>query len=954
MVSVSDAGGGGPLSVMLRALPVDAMKGDERDGRDDGGEERARRRSAARRTAAAEGGERLLLRPRAGTSPARRRRARLGGAEGPPRRAAPREEGGAGDYVAEADDDPLDAAPPSGKVSFLTGRPYTAAYRTLARERWRDLPVYRDKGKLAEVTWSLRERQVTVIVSGTGSGKTVIVPKLVLRQTLSAPGGAGAGEGGRQVAVTNPKSSITLSNAEYAAATLDVELGRGGHVGAAFRGAPPGSSSGGGEDALLFVTDGFLVAQTRDDPTFSRYAAVVIDEAHERTLQIDNLLFMLRRALRVRPELRVVVMSATVDPGTFARYFEAAQASVHVAHLSGDTHFPVESRFLAAPLASVEEVVPEGLRLAGRAIAEGAPGEDILFFVPTARDAERGCEVMREACGSSPADGSSGADGADGAACGRVKCVTLYSKLAKDKQDVARSRTVELPYDRKLIFATNLAESSLTLPSLRTVIDSGLELASTWAPEVHASRLERTMSSQAQMRQRRGRVGRTAPGVCYHLYTRAQMDAQPAYPDPSILTMDLTEEVLAMLRATEGATLSSVCLDYAAYPTPPRAAQVAAAASVLAFYGMLSLEAPAPADREALGECAAQQQRAVHFKDACFREMAAQADLGAVAGMLTGRITTLGRVTLDVMRRCRLGFWNALLVLAGIVYDERRDTLLLAAILEECNGDASVLWQEQGDGRDAQAVVVAHLTDTAGADGVRGERGRRRLELHPRSGHASLLRLHAAVTRDRHKNSGGANGANGANGGRRGRDAADDATRGGGGRGRGGAGEGGTVTARRATATTARGLDYDALLNVAVWEKIRVRHGDMTVRMRGYEIRALRAIVERSPLLSLPHAAGGDGCCSGLDRCVLSARLYHIAVPLPARDRRRASPTPQATVYSTALTLTGLRGTVADALLPAQTGTCCVFESAALTPGSATRFRTVSFYDIVPLQFLLV
>lgn len=796
--------------------------------------------------------------------------------------------------------DPLDATPAPGEISFLTGRPYSAAYRSLAREKWRDLPVYRDKAKLSEVMWSLRERQVTVIVSGTGSGKTVIVPKLVLRRTLSGDEDVAGGRG--RVVVTNPKSSITLSNAEYAAATLDTELGKGGHVGAAFRGAPPGSSTG--ADALLFATDGFLVAQTRDDPTFSKYAAVVIDEAHERTLQIDNLLFMLRRALQARPELRVVVMSATVDPGVFSRYFEAARASVHVAHLSGDTHFPVESRFLDAPLASPEEVLPTGLRLAGRAIAEGAPGEDLLFFVPTARDAERGCEVMREACGnpSSP--------------CAKTKCATLYSKLARDKQDVARSRTVELPYDRKLVFATNLAESSLTLPSLKTVIDSGLELTSTWAPEVHAPRVERAMSSQAQMRQRRGRVGRTAPGVCYHLYTRAQMEAQPAYPDPAILTVDLTEEVLAMLRATEGATLASVCLDYAAYPTPPRAAQIAAAASVLAFYGMLTLEEGQPPPRDASAPTGPASDppsgappRPVHFKDACFREMAAQADLTAVAGMLTGRITTLGRVMLDVMRRCRLGFWNALLVLAGVVYDERRDTLLLAAILEECNGDASVLWQEQGDGRDAQAIVVAHLTD-----GVVGDRGRRRLELHPRSGHASLLRLHEAVTRDRRKNGG----------------------------------RGGTAAQ---TAGAPRGLDYEALLNVAVWEKIGVRHGDMTARMRGFEIRAPRAVVERSPLLALPRQPEGGGG-GGLNRCVLSARLYHIAVPLPAP--RRAPASQQSTVYETALTLAGLRGTVADALVPDQTGTCCVFESAALSPGSATRFRTVSFYDTVPLQFLLV
>jgi hypothetical protein len=721
------------------------------------------------------------------------------------------------DTFSEAEADVLEARAAPGALNWLTGRPLTTQYREMSA-KWSVLPLYQDKPKLLNIVQSIRDKEALVVVSGTGSGKTVIVPKLALKHVVAAEtdalintflgegdGGTVSGRerdgGGGLVAVTNPKSSISLYNAEFAAKTLDVELGK--EVGYAYRGS--GEDSHDASTRLLFTTDGYLVAHNRNDPSFSKYDVIIVDEAHERTVYIDVLLFMLRRAVQMRRraranasftpgsvippargELRVIIMSATIDTSLFTGYFEMEGVNTSLVEVSGTTNKPVRSVFL--PESSPSDVPVSAVRADGavatqpqqqksndyikgpgmralRAAMETTPaGDNILFFVPTSRDADRGCQEVKAACGkglltSSPQD------------CERMQCTPLYAKLSKDRQDEAKSQTVALPFDRRVIFATNIAESSLTLPSLATVIDSGMELESTWVPEARATRMMKVMSTRAQMEQRKGRVGRTRPGTCYHLYTERQMLAQPLYPAPSIVTMDLTDDVLTTSR--DQGDFGKACLDYARFITPPTAPQIASAASVLAFYRLMTVyplenqkkEQPKTVKKTGRGQRAGGTGTAcppLHFHDIDFRSMAASP--GGVEGIgqrFGGRVTPLGEVLLEVMRRCKLGLWNALLVVAGFLFrggddihekitseggrgggggrherhgqdhDHHRhhrrlprhmaNMVTLASLLEETSGDASMLWYDE---------TKAHVV-------LKGMQER----LHKTSEHASLLSL---------------------------------------------------------------------------------------------------------------------------------------------------------------------------------------------------------------------
>lgn len=579
--------------------------------------------------------------------------------------------------VVAVNKDYLDAA--GKKANWLTGRPYSSEYKKSAKW-WSKLPVYKN---VTQFVPRLRGTQVNIVIAGTGSGKTVIIPKVALKFAKESPKSSSddfEGRGGA-VVVTNPKSSITEINAKTAAQTLDVEIGE--EVGYAFRDAPPGASSQ--DNSLLFVTDGNLVGQARRDPLFRRYSVVVIDEVHERTQYIDTLIYMLRRAALMRPELRVVIISATIDPKPFLTYFENGGLSTSLTDVPGATYYPVKSIYSESSSTPGEYLVSLGLP-ALRAALVSSPqegGDNILFFVPTAKDAEKGCTEMLAAC----------KRGILPPSCDRTRCATLYSKMPKAKQQVALSTEIVLPDERKVIFATNIAESSLTLSGLSVVIDSGLELDSTWVPEYHGARLEKSMSSQAQMRQRKGRVGRNAPGTCYHLYSQKEMEARPEYPAPEIATIDVTDDLLVTLQAH--GTLSAACRVFASYITPPSALQVMSALSVLSLYGMVRLfPATATATRADVA--------ALHYSEIDFMKevdaMPAGATAGNVSGVFEGQLTSLGHLTIQIKLRTRLDFWNALLVLCGRVFEgEMQRMIIIASFLDVTGGDLTSVWFEEGD-----------------------------------------------------------------------------------------------------------------------------------------------------------------------------------------------------------------------------------------------------------------
>lgn len=535
----------------------------------------------------------------------------------------------------------------------LTRRAYSDGFRETA-SKWSQLPLYTDATILNDVRRAIERSSLTVIVAGTSSGKTVIVPRLALYDPRIFWSDA-------TVVVTNPKSSITERNASYAAQCADVELGR--EVGYAFRGAPATSRSS--ATRLLFATDGYVAAQVRSGDAadaFRNYACIIIDEAHERTVPIDHLFAAIKRRLTgpagASSRLRVVVMSATMDPTEFVDYFGIPDRTTVVSVPGAASRFPVRQVFLKDPVAK-EDYVGAALDVA----CQEDVG-DALVFVPTSRDAERGCKLATadDPCGGgvggaqrriavvAAAEEDVAVEGGKKkktrAAAGEgFECATLYSRLPKAMRDAAADPT-EPGQPQKLVFATNIAESSLTISTLDTVIDSGLELTKTFLPRRHSFVIEQHHATRSQITQRQGRVGRTSPGTCYHLYTEALYRSLPLYPTPAIRRNDLIDEIVDMMGvwrppawADRGGeqrrrrrTFDEVRADFDEYMTPPTEDQMDGARHLLDHY------------------------------DALIRTAA------------------------DVERPPRISFWNSLLLLAGAAHDATHEAAKLVAVLEECEG----------------------------------------------------------------------------------------------------------------------------------------------------------------------------------------------------------------------------------------------------------------------------
>ena len=686
---------------------------------------------------------------------------------------------------ASAADDPLDAA--GRGPNMLTGAPTYTAAREAWAAKWSKFPVYAMKDKLREMVASIERNQVTVVVSGTGSGKTVLAVPLVLRHVLRAGGASrksSASLGAGMVAVTLPKRAPVVAAAGTGAMTLDVALGR--EVGYQHRGSPPEAFSR-GVTRLVYATDGTLLAQARKDPMLREYAAVVVDEAHERPVPTDLLLLALRGVLAARPEFRLLVMSATIDPALFRDYFSKGAAdadgasdskggrgsrlTVGVVEVAGAPMHPIERRFDPPPRQSPQKqatetspetvhdvhdpapppVIPKDYLARGLAAAcqvltdpqqkaraskaskapKAAKAAGVILFVPTTRDAATGCRAFEKACQ---------------AAKGASSCASLYGKMSKEAQADALAPPQEaegkVAKRGRLFVATNVAESSLTIDGITHVVDTGLQLSSAWDPRAHGTRLSKGMASQAQITQRIGRAGRTGPGAAVLLYTEAQLAAQPAFPPPAILGVDLEEHTLASLaggrRPVESRTsgrrseadsskttqtalktqtaLEGVHSQFAELLTPPTRAQVVCATAALHFYGLLSVvdAAGKPVRYEDVGYASLattpRKSRSAVKKVAATKTKgggASKANENAKAAaetkvdvppplypVLRGDVTPLGRQVQRTAEAAKLGVHNALLAVMGAVHGCAAEAADLAMLLEGCAGELSTLWKE--------------------------------------------------------------------------------------------------------------------------------------------------------------------------------------------------------------------------------------------------------------------
>jgi len=370
-----------------------------------------------------------------------------------------------------------------------------------------DLPIV---ARREEIVAAIRAHPVVIVCGETGSGKTTQLPKMLLEAGVLARGPIGH---------TQPRRIA----ARAVAARLADELA----------GSPPGfvgfkvrfTDETGPATAIKLMTDGILLAEARHDPLFRRYSALIVDEAHERSLNIDFLLGLIHRALPRRPDLRLVVTSATIDVERFRAFFGGAPAI----EVSG-RGYPVETRF--RPLeADADDRFDPGLS-AGivQALEELAtePGEvgrgDALVFLPGEREIRDATEAIEQAFGES------------------LEVLPLYSRLAwSDQQRVFQRRG-----RRRVVLATNVAETSLTVPGIRAVIDSGLARISHYSARAKILRLPIEPVSQASARQRAGRCGRIGPGVCIRLYSEEDFAAREPFTPPEVLRTNLANVILQM------------------------------------------------------------------------------------------------------------------------------------------------------------------------------------------------------------------------------------------------------------------------------------------------------------------------------------------------------------------------------------------------------------------------
>jgi ATP-dependent helicase HrpA len=352
-----------------------------------------------------------------------------------------------------------------------------------------------------EIIAAIRANPVVVVVSDTGSGKTTQLPKMVAEAL---------GDDSRRIGCTQPRRLAAASVARRVAEELNCPLG--GFVGYQVRFEEKLSR----ETRVKFMTDGILLAETQNDRTLKQYGALILDEAHERSLNIDFLLGYLKELLERRKDLKIVISSATLDAGAFSEFFNGAP----VIEAPGRT-FPVEE--MSLPPFEDEDLSNHVVR--GVEWLNGVdPRGDVLVFLPGERE-------IREC-----------ADALDGRRYPNTEILPLFARLGLADQQ----RVFHPGRQRRIILATNVAETSLTIPGIVCVIDSGLARISRWSPGRGVQRLQVEPVSQASARQRKGRCGRVREGICVRLYDDAELADRPEFNDPEIRRSSLAGVILRM------------------------------------------------------------------------------------------------------------------------------------------------------------------------------------------------------------------------------------------------------------------------------------------------------------------------------------------------------------------------------------------------------------------------
>ncbi|MEN9886826.1 MAG: ATP-dependent helicase HrpA, partial [Pseudomonadota bacterium] len=378
------------------------------------------------------------------------------------------------------------------------------------------LPV---SGKRDEIMAALTAHQVIIVCGETGSGKTTQLPKIALAMGRGNMAHT-PGKRGQRIGHTQPRRLAATSVAKRIAEELKTPMGE--VVGYKIRfqdRLQPGAS-------IKLMTDGILLAETQTDPDLRAYDTLIIDEAHERSLNIDFLLGYLKQLLPRRPDLKIIVTSATIDADRFARHFESRKGPAPVIMVSGRL-FPVEQRYRPYE-ESREYDLNNAIADAVDELWRGQPGGDILVFLPGEREIREAADHLRRHAQSHHLHG--------------VEVMPLFARLSQAEQD----RVFSASNGRRIVLATNVAETSLTVPGIRYVIDTGTARVKRYSYRNKVEQLLIEPISQAAANQRAGRCGRVANGICIRLYDEKDFAGRPRFTDPEILRSSLAGVILRM------------------------------------------------------------------------------------------------------------------------------------------------------------------------------------------------------------------------------------------------------------------------------------------------------------------------------------------------------------------------------------------------------------------------
>ncbi|GAA4903491.1 ATP-dependent RNA helicase HrpA [Ferrimonas pelagia] len=409
----------------------------------------------------------------------------------------------------------------------------------LPKVTYPDLPVSERRDEIAE---AIKHNQVVIVAGETGSGKTTQLPKICMELGRGTRGLIGH---------TQPRRLAARAVAQRVADELNSELGQ--HIGFKVRFADQTSK----ESYVKLMTDGILLAEIQNDRWLDQYDTIIIDEAHERSLNIDFILGYLKQLLPKRPDLKVVITSATIDVQRFSAHFGDAP----VIEVSGRT-YPVEQRYL--PLAretGPDLEVIEGIFAAVDELCAEGPG-DILIFMNGEREIRDAADALRRRN------------------LRDTEILPLYARLSHAEQIKIFSGHA----GRRIVLATNVAETSLTVPGIKYVIDPGTARISRYSYRTKVQRLPIEPVSQASANQRAGRCGRVSEGICIRLYSEEDYLGRPAFTDPEILRTNLGSVILQMLALGLG--------DIAAFPfiQPPDSRHINDGMNLLQELGAISLE----------------------------------------------------------------------------------------------------------------------------------------------------------------------------------------------------------------------------------------------------------------------------------------------------------------------------------------------------------------------------